>query len=192
MNSGPSIPFISPVVADGLGDGQDVRLGERVIERRSAMAAGAEEHALPGVGGVGPIGVIGTLERRDVDQSALGGGLTRQRMIGHHEALLSFDVTWLGPPDLARVLGDRPVARELARMGHVQDGPARPCRLLKVNGADLDPASSSMQPGRQGACNGRRVARACPRSGPKIPGSFGLKALEAIMSSARRVSGSCS
>src|SRR5581483_1948560 len=37
------------VVADGLGDGQDVGLGEGAVQRRAAVAAGAEADPLVGV-----------------------------------------------------------------------------------------------------------------------------------------------
>ena len=39
-------PALAAVIADRLGDRQDVRLGERVIERRAPVAAGAEGDAL--------------------------------------------------------------------------------------------------------------------------------------------------
>ena len=39
-------PLRRAVLADRLRDGQDVRLGERAVERRAAVAAGAEAHEL--------------------------------------------------------------------------------------------------------------------------------------------------
>ena len=46
MYSGPLMPWLLPVFADRLRDGQDVRLVERAAERRAPVAAGAEAHAL--------------------------------------------------------------------------------------------------------------------------------------------------
>src|SRR5215468_10719746 len=42
------------IVTDGLSDRQDVRLGERTVEWRSAMPTGAEADPLGGIVGVGP------------------------------------------------------------------------------------------------------------------------------------------
>src|SRR5262249_62000628 len=36
----------TPVVADSLRDGQDMRLGERTVQRRATVPAGAEAHQL--------------------------------------------------------------------------------------------------------------------------------------------------
>ena len=68
-------PLRPAVLADRLGDRQDVGLGEGAVERRAAMPAGAEGDALARVGRIGPIGIVRLLERRHVDQDARGGQL---------------------------------------------------------------------------------------------------------------------
>ena len=59
------------VVADGLGDGQDVGLGERAAQRRASMPAGAEAHELIGIANVRLAFVILPLEPGEVDQHLL-------------------------------------------------------------------------------------------------------------------------
>ena len=73
-------PSVATVVADRPGDRHDVRLGERIVERRAPVAAGAEGDALARVARIGPVGMIGPLERGDVDQDAHGSRLTCQGM----------------------------------------------------------------------------------------------------------------
>ncbi|MDA8086786.1 MAG: hypothetical protein M0Z75_08820, partial [Nitrospiraceae bacterium] len=65
--------------AYGLGNGDDMALGESSGGRRAAMAAGAETDPLRRVGGVGPRPGIGPLQRRDVDQHGPGGRLAGKR-----------------------------------------------------------------------------------------------------------------
>jgi hypothetical protein len=59
------------VVADGLGDGQDVGFGERAAQRRAPMPAGAEAHELVGIANVRLAFVILPLEPGEVDQHLL-------------------------------------------------------------------------------------------------------------------------
>ena len=66
-----------PVVADRLGDGKDVRLGERAVARRAAMAAGAEADPRCRVVGIRPGLEILPLEPGRVDQHLL-----RRRLAG--------------------------------------------------------------------------------------------------------------
>jgi hypothetical protein len=63
------------VLAHGLGDGQDVGLVEALLQRRAAVAAGAEGHQLGRVAGVGQV-EIGLEQGVDIDQVLGGGGLT--------------------------------------------------------------------------------------------------------------------
>ncbi len=69
------MPWPSPVVADGLGDGQDVGLGERAAKRRAAMAAGAEADQLVGVAQVGLALEILAFELATSISISLGAGL---------------------------------------------------------------------------------------------------------------------
>ena len=64
-----------PVVADRLRDRQDVRLGERAAQRRAAMPAGAEAHALRRVGRIGPVGEIRLFQRPRSISISVGAGL---------------------------------------------------------------------------------------------------------------------
>jgi hypothetical protein len=65
------------IVADGLSDRQDVRLGERTVEWRSTMPAGAEANPLGGIVGVGLAFEILPFETRQIDQR-----LRRRRLAG--------------------------------------------------------------------------------------------------------------
>ena len=67
----------APVVADGLRDGQNVRLGERAAQRRAAMPAGTEADALGGVVRVGRVVVVLALEPAQIHQH-----LPRSRLAG--------------------------------------------------------------------------------------------------------------
>ena len=58
----------APVVADGLGDGQDVGFGERAAQRRAAVPAGAEADQLGGVSHIGPARVILPFEPGQIHQ----------------------------------------------------------------------------------------------------------------------------
>ena len=68
----------SPVVADRLGDGQDVGLGERAAQRRAAVPAGAEADQLVGVAHVGLALVILAFEPGHVDEHLFRGRLARE------------------------------------------------------------------------------------------------------------------
>ena len=63
----------SPVVADGLSDGQDVRLGEGAVERRAPVSAGAKADKLIGITQVGQALEILSFEPGHVDQQLLSG-----------------------------------------------------------------------------------------------------------------------
>ena len=63
--------------------GQDVRLGERAVERRAAMAAGAEADELIGVGQVGLALVIIALQFRHINQQVGGSGLSGKWIQSH-------------------------------------------------------------------------------------------------------------
>ena len=65
-------PLAPPVVADGLGDRQDVGLGERPLGGRPAVPARAEADELLGVVHVGPAIVVLALEPGRVDQEIAG------------------------------------------------------------------------------------------------------------------------
>ena len=73
------MPCAAAVVADRLRDGEDVRLVERARERRAAVAAGAEAHALRGILQLGLALEIGALERGEVHQHLAGRGLAGER-----------------------------------------------------------------------------------------------------------------
>ena len=66
----------APVIADGLSDGQDVRLGEGAVERGATMAAGAEVDQLVGVGRVGPALVVIAFEPGQIHQQLRRGRFT--------------------------------------------------------------------------------------------------------------------
>ena len=72
----PVVALRLPVLADGLGGGQDVRLVEGGVEGRPAVPGGAEGDLLGGLGRVGLDRVVGGDQRGDVDQVGGGGGLT--------------------------------------------------------------------------------------------------------------------
>ncbi len=71
------------VVADRLGDGEDVVAVEAAAQRAAAVAAGAEAHPLVGILPIRRALAIGALERRDVDQAAGGCGLPRLGVYRH-------------------------------------------------------------------------------------------------------------
>ena len=76
----PVDPLGLPVETDGLGHGEDMRLVEARRERRAAMSRGAERHALPGEGGVGPLGVVRRDEAGNIRQQRDGRRLARERI----------------------------------------------------------------------------------------------------------------
>src|SRR5689334_189010 len=71
------------VLADSLRDGPDVGSGQRAIERRASMSAGAEAHKLARIVHVGdPIAKLPT-QLIDVDEDIGRCGLACERMNGH-------------------------------------------------------------------------------------------------------------
>ena len=81
----------APVVADGLGDGQDVRLGERAAQRRAPVPAGAEADTLLWASHVRLVLVVLRFEPGQVDQHLPGSRLARERR-NRHVSVLSFAV----------------------------------------------------------------------------------------------------
>jgi hypothetical protein len=71
--------LLAPVVADRLGDREDVRFSERARERRAAVAARAEADALGGILGFRSARVVLVLESRHVDQHVLRRRLAGER-----------------------------------------------------------------------------------------------------------------
>ena len=65
------------VFGDGLGDGDDVGLVERGLQRRSAVAGGAEDDTLLGDFGIGDEVIVLADNLIDINQICWGGGLTR-------------------------------------------------------------------------------------------------------------------
>ena len=63
----------APVVADSLGDGQDMRLGERAVQRRAPVPAGAEADQLVRIFHVGAALVVLPFELGQIDQHLLWG-----------------------------------------------------------------------------------------------------------------------
>ena len=72
-------PLRFPVIANRLRDRQDVRLGERAIERRATMPAGAEAYELIPIGKVRAAIVIRALELAWIDQQFFWSALARER-----------------------------------------------------------------------------------------------------------------
>ena len=66
--SGPVIPCRLPVPANGLGDGQNMRLVKGIVQRRAPVPGSAEGHPLRGHGRVRLSGVIGGDQPGDIDQ----------------------------------------------------------------------------------------------------------------------------
>ena len=69
----------APVVADRLCDRDDVRLGERAVERRAAMPARSEGHELARVVCVRLPLVVRLFQPLEIDEDRLRGGFPRQR-----------------------------------------------------------------------------------------------------------------
>ena len=76
----PRRPVGSSIVADCLGDGENVRLGESAVEGRAAMAARAEADQLVRVRQVGFPLVIVAFELADINQQFSGCRQAGQRM----------------------------------------------------------------------------------------------------------------
>ena len=79
------MPCGRAVFADRLGDGEDVRLGKRAVERRAAMPAGAERDELQRIRDVGLLVVIVGEQFRHVDQERRG-----RRLAGEGERGIGF------------------------------------------------------------------------------------------------------
>src|SRR5262249_221540 len=71
------------VLNDGLGDGEDVRLGEGAVQRRTAVAARAEADELVGVADVGASLKIFALQFGDVGEHIGRRGLAGEGVYGH-------------------------------------------------------------------------------------------------------------
>src|SRR5436190_11192847 len=67
-----------PIVANGLGDRQNVRLGKRTAQRRAAMPTGTEADRLGWICRVGAALVILALKLRQIDEHFLGSWLASQ------------------------------------------------------------------------------------------------------------------
>ena len=72
-------PLCLAIQANGLRDGQDVRLVETAFERRAAVSRRPERDALRRDGGVGMLGVVCGHQSRDVDQHRGRRRLARKR-----------------------------------------------------------------------------------------------------------------
>ena len=75
--------WLCAIVADGLRDGQDVGLGERAVQRRAAMAAGAEADELLRIVQIRLPLVIGALQLSRFDQQFMRRGFAGQGMQSH-------------------------------------------------------------------------------------------------------------
>ncbi len=71
------------VMANGLGDRENVRFVEALVERGPAMSGRAECHCLPGYGGIGRFGVVRGDEPRHVDQQFRRHRLPGERIRRH-------------------------------------------------------------------------------------------------------------
>ena len=71
------------IVADRLGDGEDVVAVETAVQRAAAMAAGAEAHPLGGILHIRFALAVVALKRIDVDQAVCGRGLSRLGVYCH-------------------------------------------------------------------------------------------------------------
>src|SRR5208282_2180187 len=95
--AGPEIGALGmPVVADGLGDGENVGFGERPAERRAAMPAGAKADQLTGIIEVRLALEIFAFELGRIDQHFLWRRLACQGRDGHVRKSLSMtpDTAW--------------------------------------------------------------------------------------------------
>ena len=69
----------APIIANGLGDREDVRLGERAVEGRSPVPAGAEADSLRGMIKIRPAFEILLFEAGQIDQHLLRCRLAGER-----------------------------------------------------------------------------------------------------------------
>ena len=70
--------LLFPILANGLGDGQNVALVEGPLEGRSAMAGSAKGHPLRRNRWIGQISVISGNQPRHINQDFSRGGFSRQ------------------------------------------------------------------------------------------------------------------
>ena len=71
--------LLSAVLTNGLGNGQNVRFGERAVQRGTAMTAGAKTDQLGGVPQIRPALVVVAIEPRQIHKQFLWGRFTGQR-----------------------------------------------------------------------------------------------------------------
>ena len=71
------------IVADGLGDGQDMGFGKGAVQRRAAVPAGAEADPLGGVVHIGPARIILPFESGQINQYILWGWFACEGGYGH-------------------------------------------------------------------------------------------------------------
>ena len=88
MNSGPSMPFASPVIADRLRDRENVRFVERAVQRRPAVAARAKADELLRIIDIRLPLVISPLQRLPDRLTTLWRRLAGQGMEGHRKSLV--------------------------------------------------------------------------------------------------------
>lgn len=88
-------PLVSPVFADGLSNGEDMRLGKRRVRTGAAMSACAEVDELVRVGGIGLSFVEGSFEPTDVDQKIFRCGCARVGVCAHREEGVRISETWV-------------------------------------------------------------------------------------------------
>src|SRR5688572_7954641 len=71
------------VVADGLGDGADMRLVERAAKRGSAVSAAAKDDPLRAIADVGRPGVVRRAKHLGIDERVRRGRLPHKRIHTH-------------------------------------------------------------------------------------------------------------
>ena len=76
-----------PVVADRLGNREDVSLGEGPAKRRSAMPAGAEADPFGGIIGIWPTLEVFPIEKRQIDKHLPRSRFASQRRNAQCESL---------------------------------------------------------------------------------------------------------
>ncbi len=99
------------IVADRLGDGEDVRFGERAAQRRAAMAARAEPDPLRDVVDIRCARVVGVVQQAQVDEQAVGSGLTGARIDRHVDYTFARDSGFRGCSERLRIAIDQGCTR---------------------------------------------------------------------------------
>ena len=153
--------------------------------RRAAVPAGAEGDALARVARVGPVRVIGVLERGDVDQDVVGRRLTRQGMDRHHECRpRAIDAGHGSAFQISLAYcRDGAVAGELAGMATLRIAVRVQARVEVERHRLLLRCHVGGKVGQVHVVVAARQA-ACPRSARRSPARPRLKASEAIRSRA--------